>query len=145
MLKNLDFLAFKLSDVVFIMLVNVKVPTIVGTLTFMGMIKKFLVQLSWVWFFITSGPDLRLLKTHSQIVGFYISQHICCCFVSEKDSIPEYDVFSMLHFVHSRTKGYVSTFSIRKRWNYWGHHSQPKYTRTAFCNTQSPGKRRWFV
>ena len=32
------FLAFKLSDVAFIMLMNVKMPTIVGILTFMSMI-----------------------------------------------------------------------------------------------------------
>ena len=38
MLKNKDFLAFKLSDVVFIMLINVKMPTIGGILTFMSKI-----------------------------------------------------------------------------------------------------------
>ena len=32
------FLAFSLSDVVFIMLINVKMPTIVGNLTFMSRI-----------------------------------------------------------------------------------------------------------
>ena len=43
MLKNKGFLfAFKLSDVVFIMLINVKMPMIVGTLTFMSMIKCML-------------------------------------------------------------------------------------------------------
>ena len=36
MLNNTDFLAFKLSDVVFIVLLNVKMPTIVGILTFMS-------------------------------------------------------------------------------------------------------------
>ena len=36
--KN-SFLAFKLSDVVFSKLINVKMPTIVGILTFMSMIK----------------------------------------------------------------------------------------------------------
>ena len=35
-------LAFKLSDVVFIMLINVKMPTIVGILTFMSMINFML-------------------------------------------------------------------------------------------------------
>ena len=39
MVKNKDFLAFKLSDVVFVMLINVKVSTIVGILTSMSMIK----------------------------------------------------------------------------------------------------------
>ena len=42
MLKNKYFLAFKLSDVVFIMLINVKMPTIVGILTFMSMINFML-------------------------------------------------------------------------------------------------------
>ena len=55
MLKT--FFAFKLSDVVFIMLINDKLPTIVGILTFMGMINF---MLSWVEhekIFITSGPE----------------------------------------------------------------------------------------
>ena len=39
------FLALCLSDVVFIMLINVKMPTIVGILTFMSMIDFVL---SWV-------------------------------------------------------------------------------------------------
>ena len=58
MLKNKDFLAFKLSDVVFIMLIIVKMPTIVGILIFMSMISF---MLSWVEYeksFIASGPDL---------------------------------------------------------------------------------------
>ena len=38
MLQNKDFFAFKLSDVLFIMLIHVKMPTIVGILTFMSMI-----------------------------------------------------------------------------------------------------------
>ena len=42
MLKIKTFLAFKLSYVVFIMLINVKMPTIVGILTFMCMINMFL-------------------------------------------------------------------------------------------------------
>ena len=40
-----EFLAFKLSGIVLIMLINVKMPTIVGILTFMSK-KKFHVQLS---------------------------------------------------------------------------------------------------
>ena len=43
MLKNKDFcLAFKLSVVVFIVLINVKMPTIVGILTFISTIKFIL-------------------------------------------------------------------------------------------------------
>ena len=59
LLKNKDFscLQLVLSDVVFIMLINVKMPTIV-----MSMINFIL---SWVEHeksFVTSGPDLRLAK-----------------------------------------------------------------------------------
>ena len=43
--KMLIFLAFKLTDVVFILLMNVKMPTIVGILTFMSRINFVL---SWV-------------------------------------------------------------------------------------------------
>ena len=42
MLKNIDIFAFKLSDVVFIMLINVKIPTIVGISTFISMINFML-------------------------------------------------------------------------------------------------------
>ena len=43
MLKNKDLFCFKPSDVVFIMLINVKMPTtIVGILTFMSMINFIL-------------------------------------------------------------------------------------------------------
>ena len=38
MLKILTFLAFKLPNIVFIMLINVKMPTIVGIVTFMSRI-----------------------------------------------------------------------------------------------------------
>ena len=38
MLKNTDFLAFILSEDVFILFINVKMPTIVGILTFMNRI-----------------------------------------------------------------------------------------------------------
>ena len=44
MLKNIDFSCFKLSDVVFIMLMNVKMPTIVDILTFMSMINCMLIN-----------------------------------------------------------------------------------------------------
>ena len=40
------FLAFKLFDVVFIMLINVKMPKIVGILTFMSMINSFSFELN---------------------------------------------------------------------------------------------------
>ena len=42
MLKNKDNLSFRCSDVVFIMLINIKMPTIVGILTFMSMINFML-------------------------------------------------------------------------------------------------------
>ena len=54
MLKNEAFLSFKPSVVVFIMLINVKMPTIVGILTFMSMINSML-SLVEDENFITSG------------------------------------------------------------------------------------------
>ena len=56
-LTKKKFVALSLSDVVFIMLINVKMPTIVGILTFMSRINFVL---SWVEHgksFITSGLD----------------------------------------------------------------------------------------
>ena len=41
-LKNKDFSAFKLPDVVFVLLTNVKMPTIVGILTFISRINFML-------------------------------------------------------------------------------------------------------
>ena len=49
--KNKDVLAYKLTDVLFIMLINVKMPTIVGILTFMSMIKFMLSTLRWKSYF----------------------------------------------------------------------------------------------
>ena len=43
------FLALSLSDVVFIMLINVKMPTIVGILAYMSRINFVLSKLSWAW------------------------------------------------------------------------------------------------
>ena len=42
MVKNKDFLTFKLSGVVFVMLINVKMQTIVGILKYMIMINFML-------------------------------------------------------------------------------------------------------
>ena len=60
MLKNKDSLAFNLSGVVFIILINVKMQTIVDILTFMSMINF---MLCWVEHEknITSRPGLLVL------------------------------------------------------------------------------------
>ena len=52
------FLALSLSDVVFIMLINVKMPTFVGILAFMSRIKFVLSLVEHEKSVITSGPDL---------------------------------------------------------------------------------------
>ena len=49
-------LALSLSDVLFIMLINVKMPTIVGILTFMSMIDFVLSRVEPEKCFITSDP-----------------------------------------------------------------------------------------
>ena len=51
------FLALSLSDVAFIMLINVKMPTIVGILTFMSRINFLLSLVEHGKSFITLGPD----------------------------------------------------------------------------------------
>ena len=55
---NNDFLAFKLSDVEFIMLINVKMPTIIGILTFMSKLNSMLKSMKKS--FITSRPGSTL-------------------------------------------------------------------------------------
>ena len=50
------FLGLSLSDVVFIMLINVKMPTRVGILTFISRINLSSAELSMEKRFITSGP-----------------------------------------------------------------------------------------
>ena len=54
-LNKKTVLAFKLSDVVFIMLINVKMSTFVGILTFMGMISFILSLVEHGKSYITSG------------------------------------------------------------------------------------------
>ena len=61
------FLALSLSAVVFIMLINIKMPTIVGILIFMSMINFVL---SWVEYeksFITSGTGLLLFSSEIRL------------------------------------------------------------------------------
>ena len=52
------FIALSLSDVVFIMLINVKMPTIDGILTFMSRINFMPSCVEHGKSFITSGPGL---------------------------------------------------------------------------------------
>ena len=56
MLKK--FLALKLSDVVFILLINVKMPTIVGILTVMSMINFMISRVDHDYTFITSAHSV---------------------------------------------------------------------------------------
>ena len=72
-------LASSLSDVVFIMLINVKMPTIFGILTFMSRINFVL---SWVEHgksFITSGPGFirSQLKSVEQKYKWITVQSLC--------------------------------------------------------------------
>ena len=55
------FLALSFSDVVFIMLINVKMPTTVGILTFMSRINFVLSCVEHEKSFITLGPDQPVL------------------------------------------------------------------------------------
>ena len=53
------FLALSISDVVFIMLLNVKMSIIIGTLTFMSKINFVLSYVEHEKSFITSVPDFN--------------------------------------------------------------------------------------
>ena len=55
------FLALSLSDVVFVMLIKVKMPTIVGILTFISRINFLLSPVKHGKSFITSGPVFVVL------------------------------------------------------------------------------------
>ena len=55
-------LALSLSDVIFIMLINVKMPTIVGILTFMSRINFVLSSVEYKENCITSGPVVGFCK-----------------------------------------------------------------------------------
>ena len=57
------FLALSLSDVVLIMLINVKMPTIVGILTLTSRINFVLSRVEHGKSFITLGPGYILSKT----------------------------------------------------------------------------------
>ena len=61
------FIALSLSDVVYIMLINVKMPAIVGILRFMSRINFVLNCVEYGIFFIISGPECShsLIRVHS--------------------------------------------------------------------------------
>ena len=66
LLKNANFLAFKLSNVAFSMLINVKMPTLVGILTFISMLNFVLSWIEHEKSFIVPRPDLD--PKHSLVV-----------------------------------------------------------------------------
>ena len=55
--------ALSLSDAVFTMLLNVKMSTIVGILTFMSRLNFVLSSIEYEKSFITSGPGFQLFDT----------------------------------------------------------------------------------
>ena len=70
MLKNKDFLAVELSDVLFILLINVKIPTIVCSLTFMSGINFKISRAEHLKGFKTSGPVHFVLLFPSPDLSF---------------------------------------------------------------------------
>ena len=69
------FLALSLSDFVIIMLINVKMPTIVGILTFMSRINFLLSCVEHGKSFITSAPGLQ-----EYVISKKIALNIICWF-----------------------------------------------------------------
>ena len=85
------FLALSLSDVVLIMLINVKMPMIVGILTFFSRINFMLGCVKLGKSFITSGPDIliwinicfagyRIVKSYAHRVLIWFIAVICNIF-----------------------------------------------------------------
>ena len=80
------YLAFSLSDVVFIKLINVKMPTFVGILTFMSRIN---IVLNWVEHkkFYNLGASKIILNMHAQLsslarsLNFWLSLFRLSCLV----------------------------------------------------------------
>ena len=76
------FLALSLSDVVVIMLINVKMPTIAGILTFMSRINFMLNWIEHGKSFITSGPGNQSIVHRSCIIlailiEWSLKSHLC--------------------------------------------------------------------
>ena len=66
------FLALSLSDVVFIMPINVKMPLIVGILIFMSRINLVMSLVEHGKSFITSGPDVGIIvRSRTVELGLY--------------------------------------------------------------------------
>ena len=82
-------LAFKLLDSVFIVLINVKMPTIVGILTFISMINFMLILVEHEITFISSKPDLEIGWQLSQESRFLPSdcQFPFCAYTLRTDRI----------------------------------------------------------
>ena len=84
--KTDKFLALNFSDAVFILLINVKMPTIVGILTFMSRINFVL---SWVEHekcFITSGPDtLANGEDPDEMLHYEAFHHVLHCFINKNN------------------------------------------------------------
>ena len=67
------FLDLSLSAAVFIKLINVKMPSIVGILTFMSRINFTLSSVEYGFFFITSGPNLFVYEVkNSSLQAWYM-------------------------------------------------------------------------
>ena len=76
--KKKIFLAYKLSDVLFIKLINVKMLTIVDILTFISMINFMLRGVEHEKSFITSEPGVGTLSITAAL--FFC---LCYCFTSK--------------------------------------------------------------
>ena len=63
-------IALSLSDVLFIMLINVKMPTLVGILTYMSMINLVLISVEHKKRFITSRPGFRPGHAQTRLLNY---------------------------------------------------------------------------
>ena len=74
------FIGLSLSEVVFIMPINVKMPTIVCILTFMSRINFVLSRVEHGKSFITSGPGAEKSQQLNQPSSIWLCVNICVLF-----------------------------------------------------------------
>ena len=78
-----EFLALSLSDVVFFMLINIKMPKNVGIVTFMSRLNFMLTWVEHRKSFITSGPGLQISVHNQKSIFLFLNQNICCGYSKE--------------------------------------------------------------
>ena len=94
-----NFLALSLSDVLFITLINVKMPTIVGILTFMSRINFVLSRVEHEKEFTTSRPGLSTIQLETPVSAKKVLDQANCIMVAEKKDFEHKILIACWHMV----------------------------------------------